>query len=466
MGEFDDLLKYLLQARSNVLPVGLVPAHLIDARIRSRELVEPDQAQSGSLLLKMQSGYRVATRINSDIELDISGLVVRATLRQTFRNDGDNWVEGVYVFPLSETAAVDRMRFTVGERVIEGEVQEKEKAKAEYEKAKREGKRTSLVNQQRANLFTTRLANIGPGETINIEIEYLDTAKYEDGTFSLRIPTTLTPRYIPGAPVEDRQGSGWAADTDRVPDASLITPPQVVNSGDHRLSLRASINAGMPLKFVASRYHPIDVAEADGSYRLQFSLAGTKMDHDIELLWRPVDDERPRALAFAEQNGEQQHVLIMLVPPTLPEAPSSVVARELTFVIDTSGSMHGVSIEQAKQALLLALDGLRPIDRFKIRVIGPATPGIPHILAYAAVLHIAGLRHKAVDHPVKDDIRVGALFGQLHDPGHMARGNIFEKINDNRALSLARNVNLETGGKNRCGEQAEDCGEATHRPPP
>ena len=330
------------------------------------EISSPDEARSGSLLLKMQSGYRVATRINSDIELDISGLVVRATLRQTFRNDGDEWVEGTYVFPLPESAAVDGMRFTVGERIIEGEVQEKQKAQAQYEAAKLEGKRTSLVNQQRANLFTTRLANIGPGETIEVQIEYLDTAAYEDGTFSLRIPTTLTPRYIPGNPVEDRQGSGWAADTDQVRDASFITPPQVTKSSDHRLALRASIDAGMPLEFVASRYHPIDVEETNDIYRAEFSLAGTQMDHDVELLWRPASDARPRALAFAEPNGDQQHVLIMLVPPTLAEAPSSHVPRELTFVIDTSGSMHGVSIEQARQALLLALDGLRPADRFNV----------------------------------------------------------------------------------------------------
>ncbi len=332
----------------------------------AEESVTPAQVQSGTLLLQMQSGYRVATRINSEIELQVSGMTVRATLRQQFRNDGPDWVEGIYVFPLSETAAVDRMRMRVGERLIEGEVQEKEKARANYEVAKREGKRASLVDQQRANLFTTRIANVGPGETIDVEIEYLDTASFDNGTFSVRVPTTLTPRYIPGAPSGDRKGSGWAADTAEVPDASLITPPAVVSSRDHRLKFHAVIDPGMPLDFVASRYHPVDVESDGGIYDLRFSLAGTQMDHDVELLWRPAKSVTPRALVFGETKDEQSHVLLMLVPPTEATAPDAAMPRELVFVIDTSGSMHGVSMEQARNALLVALDGLRPVDRFNV----------------------------------------------------------------------------------------------------
>ena len=120
--------------------------------------------------------------------------------RQTFRNDGPEWVEGVYVFPLPATAAVDRLRMHIGERFIEGEIREKAQAQKEYAAAKTAGKKTSLVEQQRANLFTTSVANIGPGETISVEIEYLETISYDEGSFSIRFPLTLTPRYIPGTP--------------------------------------------------------------------------------------------------------------------------------------------------------------------------------------------------------------------------------------------------------------------------
>ena len=154
--------------------------------------VTPNQAQAGSLLWKMHEGYTTATTINADVDLKISGLVARVSVRQEFRNEGSEWVEGVYVFPLPDKAAVDRMRLHIGDRFIEGEIREKEQARKEYEQAKQSGKKTSLVEQQRANLFTTQVANVAPGELVVVEIEYLEDLRYEDGRFSIRVPMTLT----------------------------------------------------------------------------------------------------------------------------------------------------------------------------------------------------------------------------------------------------------------------------------
>ena len=328
--------------------------------------VTPGQMRSGSLLLRMKSGYIVAARINTHIEAQVSGLVARVSIRQSFRNDGQEWMEGIYVFPLPDTAAVDRLRMHIGERIIEGEIREKQQAKEEYEAAKTAGRKTSLVEQQRANLFTTSVANIGPGETIIVEIEYLETLRYEEGSFSLRFPMTLTPRYIPGTPYPGRKGSGWAPDTTSVPDASLITPPVVTRSLDHKISFEATINAGVPLEFIASRYHPIDVSEESGRYAINLADASTPMDHDLELTWRPVADRAPRATVFTETKDGQPHLLIMLLPPNDVSAPTTEIPRELIFVIDTSGSMHGTSLSQAARALTLALDGLHPADRFNV----------------------------------------------------------------------------------------------------
>lgn len=336
------------------------------ATANTSDSVSPNDIFGGSLLLRGQNGYRVATRINTDVQISVSGLAIRTTLSQSFRNSGSQWVEGVYVFPLPDDAAVDRLRMTIGERVIEGEIREKKAAKKAYEKAKRAGRKASLVEQQRANLFTTSIANIGPGQEVRIEIEYLDAVRYDDGTFRLRFPMTFTPRYIPGTPLTDRQGSGWSADTHRVPDASLITPPMVENSSDHRIALRADVNAGMPLEFIASRYHPVRIVQEDTQFTVQFAGEGVAMDHDFELLWRPTESAVPSALMFSEEVDDQPHLLIMLLPPTDEAAPALDLSRELIFVIDTSGSMHGVSLEQAKKALRLALNGLRPNDRFNV----------------------------------------------------------------------------------------------------
>ncbi|MDJ0711547.1 MAG: marine proteobacterial sortase target protein [Woeseiaceae bacterium] len=326
----------------------------------------PNQAQSGSLLWKMREGYTTASTINTDVEMKISGLVARVSVRQEFRNEGSEWVEGVYVFPLPDKAAVDRMRLHIGDRFIEGEIREKERARKEYEQAKQAGKKTSLVEQQRANLFTTQVANVAPGELVVVEIEYLEDLRYEDGRFSIRFPMTLTPRYVSGQALPDKQGSGWSADTDRVPDASLITPPQVTASKNHRITLRATVNAGMPLEIIASRYHPVDVTETNGRYFVDLRDPQTKMDHDFELVWQPVKSAKPRAMAFTETLDGQPYHLLMMMPPDQEAAPQARIARETIFIIDSSGSMHGVSMSQAKRAVKLALKALQPADRFNV----------------------------------------------------------------------------------------------------
>ena len=232
----------------------------------------PDDVGSGSLLLRMQEGYRVSTLLNTDVDMSVTGLVARVRVQQAFRNDGSEWAEGIYVFPLPDRAAVDHMRLHIGERFIEGEIREKEQARKEYERAKSEGRKASLVEQQRPNLFTTAVANIAPGEKVVVEIEYLEDLRYDSGTFSVRFPLTITPRYIPGAPIahdsSDRVGSGWAANTTQVPDASLITPPMVSNSTDHKVAMRITLDAGMPLDIIASRYHPVHISGGQGSYEI------------------------------------------------------------------------------------------------------------------------------------------------------------------------------------------------------
>ena len=326
----------------------------------------PDQMQSGSLLLRMEQGYSTATLLNTEVHMQISGLVARVSVKQQFRNNSPNWVEGIYVFPLPDKAAVDRMRLHIGERFIEGEIQEKEHAKKTYENAKQAGKKTSLVEQQRANLFTTSVANVAPGELVVIEIEYLEDIRVDEGSFSIRFPMTLTPRYISGQPLPDKTGSGWSPDTDDVPDASLITPPQLGNSPGHRISLSASVNAGMPLEIIASRYHPVSVVEENNRYTVTLSGDDIAMDHDFELVWRPVPSAAPRAMAFTEKIAGKPYYLLMVLPPDQDEIVSAAMARETIFIVDTSGSMHGVSIEQAKRALQLALKGLKANDLFNV----------------------------------------------------------------------------------------------------
>jgi Ca-activated chloride channel family protein len=341
----------------------------------------------------MEQGYTTATLMNTDVDMKISGLIARVSVRQEFRNEGSEWVEGIYVFPLPDGAAVDRMRLHIGDRFIEGEIQEKEHAKKTYEKAKRAGKKASLVQQQRANLFTTSVANVAPGELVVVEIEYLEDIRYEDGRFSIRFPMTLTPRYISGQALPDKVGNGWSGDTDRVPDASLITPPMVSRSRGHNIKLTVNVNAGVPLEIIASRYHPVSVAEEDGRYTV--TLGGNKvpMDHDFELVWQPVSSAAPRAMAFTETVAGRPHHLLMVMPPDQDETPPALMPREIILVIDTSGSMHGVSIAQAKRAVHLALQGLQPTDRFNVVEFNSLTSALYPSSVMASPLNVANAQN-------------------------------------------------------------------------
>ena len=344
----------------------LIPLLLIGPVLAFASEPMPGQAQSGTLLWQMEQGYATATLMNTDVDMQISGLVARVSVRQEFHNEGSEWLVGIYVFPLPENAAIDRMRLHIGDRFIEGEVQEKEHAKKTYEQAKQAGKKASLVQQQRPNLFTTSVANVAPGERVVVEIEYLEDIRYENGRFSIRFPMTLTPRYISGQALADKVGSGWSHDTDRVPDASLVTPPMVAASRGHKLTLTANVNAGVPLATVVSRYHPVSVAEDNGRYRVALSTAQVAMDHDFELVWQPVPSTAPRALVFSETIGGQPHHLLMVMPPDQDDAPAVLMPREMILIIDTSGSMHGVSIAEAKRAVQLALKSLQATDRFNV----------------------------------------------------------------------------------------------------
>ena len=269
----------------------------------ARPAAAADAMQGAGLLVPIGGDYVTAPLLNTDVNIQVNGLVARVSVMQEFENDSPEWVEGVYVFPLPDTAAVDHMRMYIGDRFIEGEIREKEQARKDYEAAKTSGKKTSLVEQQRANLFTTAVANIAPGERVIIEIEYLEDLHYDSGTFSLRYPMTVTPRYR----------SDGAAVSDALPPAAPMLP----TARSQRVSLQASVNAGMPLEIIASRYHPVNVAEANGQYLVSLAGGQAPMDHDFELLWRPVPSAVPRAMTFSETINGEPHYLLMVVPPEL-----------------------------------------------------------------------------------------------------------------------------------------------------
>jgi Ca-activated chloride channel family protein len=326
----------------------------------------------GSLLLRTQQKdlFIPAPVLKTDVELKVTGFIVRGNVRQRFHNPSTEWAEGIYVFPLPEEAAVDHLRIRIGERMIEGIIKERAEAKKTYESAKAEGKRTSLVEQERPNIFTTSVANIGPGEEIVVEIEYQQTLAYDQGQFRLRFPMVVGPRYVPGSPIEEQsKGYGWAKDTTQVPDASRITPwvQKPSKRPINPVILKIQLAAGFPLAKLESAYHKIKVMqEGVGQYEIALDEGMVPANRDFELMWQPIPSNLPTAAVFTEQKDGELFALFMVLPPQPSALEQHRVPRETVFVIDTSGSMHGASIEQAKAALRLALSRLRPQDSFNI----------------------------------------------------------------------------------------------------
>jgi Ca-activated chloride channel family protein len=310
---------------------------------------------------------------STEVEIYVSGPVARARVRQIYYNPFDEWMEGVYVYPLPENSAVDRLTMVIGERKVEGVVKEKEEARRTYERARQAGQRASLVSQERPNIFTTEVANIGPKERIVVEIEYQEALKFDGSAFALRFPMVVRPRFSPGEPITGRppSGSGWSFDTKEVPDASRITPPILDPQAGSINPVRISVflDAGFPLSEVVSSYHPIEVIrEGNGKAEVRLKEGEVPADRDFVLRWSPQPGKAPIAGAFSQIIDGQAYHLIMIVPPSVvsTQEVKAHIPRELVYIIDVSGSMAGDAIREAKTALQYSLGRLKPGDRFNI----------------------------------------------------------------------------------------------------
>src|SRR5213593_1653903 len=366
-----------MRRRRSLIVLGLIFAFALAASAARAEAASDargrtDRVTEGALFWRSaeQETLVPAPTLKTDVSIVVTGIVARATVRQEFTNPSHAWAEGIYVFPLPEDAAVDHLRMKVGDRLIEGVIQERAAAKAQYEQAKHEGRRASLVEQERPNVFTTSVANIAPGAAIGIEIEYQQTVRYDAGQFSLRFPMVVGPRYIPGVPVSGPStGTGWAPDTDQVPDASRLTPPIVHPSRGplNPVSLTVELDPGAPLARLAASYHAIQTTPlADGRYRVELAQGPVPADRDFELVWQPNVEATPIATLFTERKGAETFAVLMVTPPVSTALDGLRLPREAIFVIDNSGSMRGASIDQAKAALKMALDRLRPDDTFNV----------------------------------------------------------------------------------------------------
>ncbi|MEW6251399.1 MAG: VIT domain-containing protein [Planctomycetota bacterium] len=302
----------------------------------------------------------------TDVTADIAGFLARVTVRQTFHNPADRKIEAVYVFPLPQDAAVDDMVMTVGDRRIVGQIKQREEARAIYEAAKAAGHVASLLDQERPNIFTQSVANIEPGAAVVIEIRYVETLRFDEGVFEWVFPMVVGPRYIPGggsAPAPMTTGQ----DTPEVPDGSKITPPVTPKGtrAGHDIRLTVNLDAGMPIADLKSELHEIAV-QRDGDARASVTLKNADEIPNRDFVLRYRLGAESIADAFLVHEDTRGKFFTLILQPPQRVAPAQLVARELIFVLDTSGSMGGLPIERAKEVMAKLIDTMQPADTFNL----------------------------------------------------------------------------------------------------
>ena len=303
----------------------------------------------------------------TDTRIRITGSVASVEVEQFFINPYAERIEAIYVFPLPSDAAVHDMEIQIGTRTIRSVVKRREEAKEIYEQAKQAGQRTALLEQERPNIFTASVANIDPGDEIRVRIHYQQHLAYDGGGYRLRFPMVVAPRYIPGIPT-DWQDEGETPDTTQVPDASRITPPVLppeVRPG-HNVTVSVEIDGGLPVQDVRSVSHPISV-HGIGTAAVQVELARRDEipNKDFVLDYKLAGGSLDGAILTAAAKDGKGYFQLMVMPPA-SYLDAAVYPKEVTFILDTSGSMSGVKFEQARNALRALVHGLNPGDSFNI----------------------------------------------------------------------------------------------------
>lgn len=293
---------------------------------------------------------------HTDVEVVITGVIADVRVRQTYANMGGETVNGRYIFPGSTRAAVHGMTMTIGERVVKAQIKEKMQAKKTFEKAKKEGKNASLLEQKRPNVFSMQVANIMPGDSIEIELRYTELLVPTDGTYEFIYPSVVGPRYSTLADNETNRDEGW------------VKNPYLAEGSEPRTGFNISVSvlAGMKLQELNCRSHDTTISYLDES-RARIELADASRfggNRDYILRYRLADLMISSGLIL--EKGENENFFLLMAQPPERLNPEIIPARDYSFVIDVSGSMHGFPLDTAKTLLEDLVSGLRPADSFNV----------------------------------------------------------------------------------------------------
>ena len=292
--------------------------------------------------------------LSTKVQVNIVGPIADVMVEQTYKNNGSIPIEATYIFPASTRAAVYDLKMIIGERIIQAEIKEKNTARREYETAKSEGKRATLLEQQRTNVFQIYVANILPGDLIQVVMRFNEFIIPENQEYSFAYPTVVGPRFV--------------SDKNHGTNESFAANPYLRDGAPSNsiFDIQVDLNLPVTLQSVASTTHSIYIQFIDS---LKASARLSAEEHnggnrDFILNYSMSGSETGSGTILYE-HGDENFFLTTIEPPKL-KSTHQVLPREFIFVVDVSGSMFGFPIETTKTLLKNLVSKLRPNDLFNV----------------------------------------------------------------------------------------------------
>lgn len=319
--------------------------------------IPPEQNQSPYFLIQGDPSNVDSMPLHStSAEVSIAGVIADVKVTQRYKNVGKKPLEAIYVFPASGQTAVYGMTMTIGERVIRAQIQRREDARQNYEQAKTEGKSAALLEEHRPNVFQMNVANILPGDEIQVELQYTELLVPEAGLYSFVYPTVVGPRYSTNHSSQVQAPKNWVKNPHLPQGADPLIPFQI----------QIHLSGGLPIEEMTSPSHSIQV-----EYNDQNSVSAQLKDQernggnrDFILQYRLQGSAIESGLLL--HRGEEENFFLLMMQPPTQVAPSEVPPREYLFVVDVSGSMKGFPLDVTKSLLNNLVKSLRPVDRFNV----------------------------------------------------------------------------------------------------
>ncbi|MGM3304390.1 VIT domain-containing protein [Anabaena sp. WFMT] len=311
---------------------------------------------------------------HTEVKAQVIGNISRVEVTQSFENPFTTTLEATYIFPLPDEAAVDDMLIRIGDKIIKGSIKKRQEAQQIYEQAKQQGRTAGLLEQERDNIFTQSLANIRPGEQIDVIIRYTESLKFEGGNYEFVFPMVVGPRYIPGISIEGNTSGGGSApapmslnqDTDLVPDASRLNAP-ILPAGTrsrHEINVTVEINASVEIRNISSPSHHIQITRDGNLAQIKLGGGDTIPNKDLILRYQ-VASENTQASVLTQADERGGHFAVYLIP-ALQYNPDQFVPKDMVFLIDRSGSQSGAPLMQCQELMRRFIAGLNPHDTFSI----------------------------------------------------------------------------------------------------